>query len=520
MINLDNTEEVALIEKLLGQQAQNQLSPGSFYNAVPDSNTRESRQEQTQTAKLRKDPALLAKYSGDGQGNIRASVDENGQLTMSGQFLQDQAKIAQANAKVFDLQGRMSDIMKEPDLQTRESMLLSFQSDVAEQQNKDIQKFKLQADGLLGVPQLRQQLVQAEAHDKADPLYYKYQSDSPITTKVRNALALAETHAREMTKDLVTKDPEFAKNYTMVDGFVKNQQRILTNMMQKSEVSQEKKDAMTSDLTQTNYEYLASAHPGMDIEGLKQAAVNMRMDPARKQIAAVVLDPNAKPEDYVTMGLSNINGVDNFVIRTQVGRTGDSPDKVSQEWDRMKRDMENDLSFTDTVKKYGTAQDKKIWAEALAKHALDKGASSAADWHKFKLGWVLDMQSKKSEDFLNRDIKNWKPIDGVNPLAIPEIKQLSDIYGAQNKPVGIRELIDGYVTKAPQDQQAAKLDLVKKLYLGNGELLNKGLYGNVKLDSLGKTLEALSIGGNWVDDMLEKLPAFGRMILSTPFGSQ
>lgn len=523
MVNLDNTEEVALIEKLLGQQAQNQLSPGSFYNAKPDTNPTQYPEEtggSKQTGQLKKDPALLAKYSGDGKGNIQASIDENGQLTMSGQFLQDTAKMVQANSKTFDFQGRMAEIMKEPDLQTRESMLLSFQADAAEQQNKDIQKFKTQADGLLGVPQLRQQLTQSEVSDKADPLYYKYQSDSPLTTKIRNALAIAEERARNTTKDLISRDPEFAKNYTMVDGFVKNQQRILTNLMQKSEISQEKKDAMTSGLTQTNYDYLASTHPGMDLEGLKQVAVNMGMDPARKKLAAVVLDPNAEPKDYVPMALTGFP-VDTYVIKTQSALTGQSPELVRADLEKMKTDMENDLAFTKTVKAFGSTQDKKTWAEALGKHAMDRGSTAAADWHKYKLGWVLDMQSRKSEDRLNRDINNWSPIDGVNPQSIPEIKQMIDQASANGKTLGVRELIDGYVTRASKDQQAERLGLVKKLYLGNADIINKGIYGNVKREDLGKQLDAIAIGGNWVDDLLANLPQMGHMILGTmpPFDS-
>jgi len=203
---------------------------GSITNAVPS--TKEESElldkliesSKNVSGALDKNPALLAKYSDP--NDIIATVGANGDLSIAGTGKLTQAKVQQVQDDNATLQNRMEDIRKELDPDKRQSLLNSFQADFAEQLSKNIQKQKEIADSQSGVPQLRAQLIASEARDKADPLYYKYQSDSTGTARIRNALMQAENHSRAITKDLVANDPQINKQHALVTTFLDTEIRI------------------------------------------------------------------------------------------------------------------------------------------------------------------------------------------------------------------------------------------------------------------------------------------------------
>ena len=136
------------------------IEKGSYGPASTETSVRQPERSPTQgkgeyqysgNKPLRKDQEILDKYS---SGDITASV-VNGQLHLTNQgpgSLQrqtDQAKAGQLNAEVISFQEKMKAIQAEPDLQTREAMLNTFQADVGEIQTKELNKFRAIAEGQL-----------------------------------------------------------------------------------------------------------------------------------------------------------------------------------------------------------------------------------------------------------------------------------------------------------------------------------------------------------------------------------
>ena len=395
----------------------------------------------------------------------------------------------------------MEDIRKELDPDKRQSLLNSFQADFAEQLSKNIQKQKEIADSQSGVPQLRAQLIASEARDKADPLYYKYQSDSTGTARIRNALMQAENHSRAITKDLVANDPQINKQHALVTTFLDTENKNLAKLLQKREATAEQINQETAGLTEENLKVLDAQYPGKTEEELRQIAYGMKKNPATRADSAVLLDPTATPEDYATFAVSGIRGAIPYVVKEQSARTGESPDKVKSDIQAMQVLVNNDQLLMDAVKKIGTADEKKQFADMLMAHKLDKGKESQIEWHKTKINWVLDMQGRLKLNNLNSDIKNWQPLNGISIKDIPEIKDIIDRYTAQGKSVGLNELIDRYVTDAPIPQQAERFKLVKDFYSSNLDTINKGLYGKTDKVASMKALEARFIGSNFFDTL-------------------
>ena len=478
---------------------------GSITNAVPS--TKEESElldkliESSKNAirALDKNPAILAKYSSP--NDIIATVGANGDLSIAGTGKLTQAKVRQVQDDNATLQNRMEDIRKELDPDKRQSLLNSFQADFAEQLSKNIQKQKEIADSQSGVPQLRAQLIASEARDKADPLYYKYQSDSTGTARIRNALMQAENHSRAITKDLVANDPQINKQHALVTTFLDTENKNLAKLLQKREATAEQINQETAGLTEENLKVLDAQYPGKTEEELRQIAYGMKKNPATRADSAVLLDPTATPEDYATFAVSGIRGAIPYVVKEQSARTGESPDKVKSDIQAMQVLVNNDQLLMDAVKKIGTADEKKKFADMLMAHKLDKGKESQIEWHKTKINWVLDMQGRLKLNNLNSDVKNWQPLNGISIKDIPEIKDIIDRYAVHGKSVGINELIDRYVTDAPTPQQAERFKLIKDFYSSNLDTINNGLYGKTDKVASMKALEARFIGSNFFDTL-------------------
>jgi hypothetical protein len=448
---------------------------------------------------LSKSPTLLAKYSDP--NDILAVVGADGQLSFSGVQKVNEAKIAQVQSRDIDYKDRMSAIRQEVDPEARQSLLSSFQADYTEQFTKDVQKHRAAADQQLGVTSLRQQLLQAEAADQRDPLYDKYKSDSPLTTRIRNAVAIAEERARAATKDLVASDPYIARNHALVSNFIETENKNLARLIQKKDVSDAKIEEETASLTPTNLAAIAASYPGKTIEELKRIAYGLKTNPATKNEYKAVLDPNATPEDYATALVSGMGAVRDFVVKEQSDKLGIPKEQVASEISNLQRLLNNDTELLSMVKKVFPAEEAKKFNEIMANHKLEKGKDAALEWHKTKLSWVMDLQSKIAANNLKSNVQNWKPVNGINFKDIPEVKQIIDRFSVQNKTVGINELIDQFVSTAPRQQQAEKFQILKDAYGANIDILNTGIYGKVKKDSMMKELEARFVGHNFLDDL-------------------
>ena len=337
---------------------------------------------QVVTKPLRKDQEILDKYS---SGDIIASL-VGGQLSFKNTTAATVQKAEQLNAESISFQEKMKAIQAEPDIRKQEAMLNTFQADVGEIQAKELNKFRAIAEGQLGIPTLRQQLAASEMTDKQDPYYHMFLSDSPQTMKIRQALAIAEQRAMGQTQELATRDPMFIRRGLEVKGFIDRQNKFITDrylqesrIADRKEMKEEDRVALQQQtigaLTPQGLDILKSQFPGVEDGEVAIRALPLLKGPKKEEWAAV-LDPSQTPQGLLRMSVLGSAIPDPYIVKKQSEATGESPQVVQAELDRMRKYVAgNGKEIYETVQQFGTSEEKKTFKTLYDSHlaGLTKG---------------------------------------------------------------------------------------------------------------------------------------------------
>jgi len=438
---------------------------------------------------LRKDQEILDKYS---SGDITASV-VNGQLHLTNQgpgSLQrqtDQAKATQLNAESISFQEKMKAIQAEPDLQTREAMLNTFQADVGEIQTKELNKFRAIAEGQLGIPTLRQQLAASETTDKQDPYYHMFLSDSPQTMKIRQALAIAEQRAMGQTQELATRDPMFIRRGLEVKGFIDRQNKFITDrylqesrIADRKEMKEEDRAALQQQtigaLTPQGLDILKSQFPGVEDGEVAIRALPLLKGPKKEEWAAV-LDPSQTPQGLLRMSVLGSAIPDSYIVKKQSDATGESPQVVQAELDRMRKYVAgNGKEIYETVQQFGTSEEKKTFKTLYDSHlaGLTKGKEAVVQWQDTKAGWMIDMMAKVKANSFFGNVNSW----GNALRTLPDAGAILDKKPA----IPLTDFLQEYALNAPAEERAARMQAVQQLATREADKINSGIYGANVID--------------------------------------
>ena len=173
---------------------------------------------------LNKSPTSLAQYSAP--NDIIATVDGQGQLSLSNTAAATGAKVIQVNAEQSNIQARMNQIKQEMVIDTRQELLSSFTADMAEAQTRDMAKYMAEAEKKVGLTNLRMQLAQSEQNDRRSPNYPQFKTDSTGTLQIRRLVDAAETKIAPFARELALQDPTYVKKATEINNFIKIQRDI------------------------------------------------------------------------------------------------------------------------------------------------------------------------------------------------------------------------------------------------------------------------------------------------------
>jgi len=468
---------------------------------------------------LRKDQEILDKYS---SGDITASV-VNGQLHLTNQgpgSLQrqtDQAKAAQLNTESISFQEKMKAIQAEPDLQTREAMLNTFQADVGEIQTKELNKFRAIAEGQLGIPTLRQQLAASETTDKQDPYYHMFLSDSPQTMKIRQALAIAEQRAMGQTQELATRDPMFIRRGLEVKGFIDRQNKFITDrylqesrIADRKEMKDEDRAALQQQtigaLTPQGLDILKSQFPGVEDGEVAIRALPLLKGPKKEEWAAV-LDPSQTPQGLLRMSVLGSAIPDSYIVKKQSDATGESPQVVQAELDRMRKYVAgNGKEIYETVQQFGTSEEKKTFKTLYDSHlaGLTKGKEAVVQWQDTKAGWMIDMMGRAKANAFFGNVNGWS-----NSLKeLPDADKILEANPAMN----LEKFIQQYALAGSRSERKARVKAIEDIAVKEANRLNSGIYGANVVDK--STLKAkLNASFIWMG-IRENLAGVGPVIES------
>lgn len=391
----------------------------------------------------------------------------------------------------------------------KEKALLDLTNQFNEFEAQKLRQFHDIAYGRFGIANLEKQLQFSEQKDRSHPLWAQYQTDSNQTAAARAAydssLAMAERHVRE----LASSDPEYSLTKNRIGAFVKVHERLLGTMLQKEGIQNEKIDQITSVLTNDNMAAIQAIYPEVkDPRELKLRAAQLITNPKFRDEAAVIMDPSAKPQDFLTAAVSGVSMAVPYVLQQQAALTGQSPVEVENELTKMKNLAANPQALVKEAEKFLPPDQREELKGLQGKSILAKGKEDRMRLELMKIQAAVNiMKAVKQNTFLG-NAESWQPVDGMKLVDLPEF----EAYRAAKKPIDIATIYREFIHKAPAEARSSRAALVQQHIFTNANKLNGTLYGDVvNLATLKAKTQALAIPG-----LFDTLSMGLEKVLTTP----
>ena len=312
-------------------------------------------------------------------------------------------------------------------------------------------------------------------------------SDSPQTMKIRQALALAEQRAMGQTQELATRDPMFIRRGLEVKGFIDRQNKFITDrylqesrIADRKEMKEEDRAALQQQtigaLTPQGLDILKSQFPGVEDGEVAIRALPLLKGPKKEEWAAV-LDPSQTPQGLLRMSVLGSAIPDSYIVKKQSDATGESPQVVQAELDRMRKYVAgNGKEIYETVQQFGTSEEKKTFKTLYDSHlaGLTKGKEAVVQWQDTKAGWMIDMMAKVKADSFFGNVNSW----GNALRTLPDAGAILDKKPA----IPLTDFLQEYALNAPAEERAARMQAVQQLATREADKINSGIYGANVID--------------------------------------
>ncbi len=382
-------------------------------------------------------------------------------------------------------------VQKAGDSLTKEKALLDLTNQYGEFESQKMKQFHDMAYGRFGVSGLERQLKFSEQKDRSHPMWLQYQTDSEETARARamydKSLSLAESHIRE----LASSDPDITRTKTRIGAFMKTQERLLNTMLQKEGIQNEKVDQITSVLTPTNMEAVQALYPNVkDDRELKLRGAQLLTNPQFKEEAAVIMDPSAKPQDYLTAAIHGISKAVPYVVQKQAALTGQPTAEIENELTKMRSLLLNPDALQKEADKFLSLVERQELGNLQQRSILAKDKDSLAKLEALKVETAIKVMKASKKSNLLGNAASWQPVDGMRLINLPEFDSLREA----GKPINLNTIYEKFVYNAPKEAKSSRAALVQQHLLKNAEKLNGTLYGEiVDLSTLKAKTQAMAI---------------------------
>lgn len=303
----------------------------------------------------------------------------------------------------INFRASMQAIQAEQDPVARAQMFADLQTQAATFKSTLWANSLKSAEQKLGIPELEATLAQNEALDRSDPKWKQFQSDSPITARIRQQLlrqrAVADEEAKRSLQGNVTlasMDSQIAAA-TNIFNRMEKQQDLRDN---KEAAKQDRKDQFEfqrqyveqqqdQDMLQQTSPEMLTRMPLIDPSFVGKSAIDLARyinkgvrDAATKE--ALLAPDEALPELSIIRGNK---AAERVLIAKEAERTGKSSDEVARNLKLMQQGMLNDKELEKQLRLV-YPQDKaaidaakmQLQRAALGGTKADKEAAQALKW--------------------------------------------------------------------------------------------------------------------------------------------
>jgi hypothetical protein len=303
------------------------------------------------------------------------------------------------------------------------------------------------------------------------------------------SLSLAESHIRE----LAASDPDITRTKTRIGAFMKTQERLLNTMLQKEGIQNEKVDQITSVLNNDNLAAVQAIYPQItDQQELKLRAAQLITNPKFRDEASVIMDPSAKPQDFLTAAVHGVSMAVPYVLQRQSALTGQDPTQVESEVSKMRSLVLNPDALQKEADKFLSPIEKQELGNLKQRSMLAKDKDSMAKLEALKVDTAIKVLKASKKNNLLGNAESWQPVDGMRLVDLPEF----DSFKAAKKPINLETIYREFVHNAPKEAKSSRAALVQQHLLKNAEKLNGTLYGEVvDLSALKAKTQAMAVPG-------------------------
>ncbi len=240
-------------------------------------------------------------------------------------------------------------------------------------------------------------------------------------------------------------------------------------------------------------------------------------NPQLREEASVIMDPSAKPRDFLMAAVHGVSMATPYVLKQQSALTGQSELEIENELTKMKALVANPDALMKEATKF-LPPDKRMELESLkTKGILAKGKEEQARFQALKVAAAIDIMKASKSNSLLGNAESWKSVDGMRLVDLPEF----DSYRAAKKPISLDVIYREFVHNAPKEAKSTRAALVQQHLFENAARLNGTLYGDVvDLTALKARTQAMAIPGIFdsISIGLDKaLRTPGAIPLITPF---
>jgi hypothetical protein len=395
-----------------------------------------------------------------------------------------------------DVTAKMEAIQAEQDPLKKQMMLQELRISVTGSSTELAKQMRVMAEDKAGVSKYAKLLAENEKLDRMDPLWAKYQKDSPATTQLRREYAAAQKNVAVLTKQMLTENPTLAMLSESLKGFTALQEKLISKELDRTEKREELLTSAAEALTPFSVQALTNVFPQVANNQMKAAeqAIALLRNPATKKEWATILDPTFDEGMLFPMAMSGSRVAQQLTIQEQMRKTGLSKDEVQADFSKFFTVASDEAKFLEAVN-----ASKKT--KANSQMLMNYMAGSATEKREMRMAFAKQYANEYRTRQMVGDVSSWS--GAINLKSEPEAAKILDALRTANgnRPVSIQEFMSAYVGRAPREERAKRAEFVKTAMNSSASVYKDSIFGSVDLVTLNTQLQATTSVSNTLADM-------------------
>ena len=383
---------------------------------------------------------------------------------------------------------------EESDYVKKQQILVDLQASTGALLAQEQKKAREQAEQELGVKGLRDTLKQNEQLDRQDPKWAQFQSDSKVTSGIRQRLMQSEASVDRTAMNLLKENIELARLAKTIDGVIDFHSKDIAKKSAKADIKQENISTLVSTILPEVRRSFNLDNPALVSdqafgEYILQAAKGGK---DRDSIDALMTGA-VRPDNYLVAGLAGNTIALRLAAAEQADRTGLDRTTVESQLIKAAKIVRDPEAFLAAAPALGM---KKKDIDQLRSELLIGGKEAKAKLAEVALSKADDYLAAIQTASINGDILGWKKAAGETsvdqlPGAAPIIQDLQQKRG--NSKIDIESFASAYLGQPgiSKEEKFQRQQLLGDKYSTTLERARSGLYGR-EIDTVGLTNRLLT----------------------------